>query len=64
MKAISQKSVAKANYNVTNGRSCVTARTKDGIVAEFRTTFGSARISVSHKKVAEAGAKVLKAYSR
>lgn len=63
-RVISKESVSKANKRVSNGHSCVTGRNNEGVTAIAQTSFGRFCIVVSHKAVAEAGAKALRGFSK
>lgn len=63
-RVISNKSVSKANYRVSIGRSCVTGRDSSHVTATANTSFGNKRIVVSREAVIKAGSEALKRYSK
>jgi hypothetical protein len=63
-RVISNRSIAKANYRIITGRSCVTGRDGTNVTAIVNTAFGNKKIIVSREAVVKAGSEALKRYSR
>lgn len=57
---ISRESIAKANYRVSSGHSCISGSDSQNMRANVQTSFGTKNIVVSKSKVEEAAAAALR----